>query len=275
MRQSGLKSMASRLACFFACIIARTRAFSTMASSSDDMLQMVPVAKRFAPAAAAPSAPPTSSADLEEACFPEWNEAVRRELGSLSGMMTDFTEAVSISINWEEVEKQGDLSAEVKASLEKLPGRYWKIALVDGRGVFRQELPYDEMGPNNRELFYYFVNDLHEPGWYVSEDLEFNEKTKHVAWSWSSTALWPGTLHVPYWSKRVSPYVTVENHMTWSHTRIGELIDKVKTLQADLAASGPSDEADAPAQDKDAPEHDKPKGKGMGRGWLNKMVIAM
>jgi hypothetical protein len=158
-------------------------------------------------------------------------------------------------------------SDDMKASMQAIPGRYFKVADTVNGGVFRQERPFDDDAPNTSMLFLHCVDDIgHESGWYISTHLDIADP-RNVTHAWGKigdNGLVPESLHVPFWSKTWNNEVLIQPLLIHNEDRITALSEECAQLRDELVLR----------HDKDK---DKDKGKGQGKhnkgaGWMNRTV---
>ena len=188
------------------------------------------------------------------------------------------TEAISITVAYDEIDASRPMDTDQRIALEKIPGLYYRVyTQSDGSGIFRQEAA---TGPNNSQLFL-FKDVSGKSGWHVCQkfDPQIKEallkKLPHdnpcYAWSNGNADFVPTNMHVPFWAKKPYSVVSVSPLSIVSAAAIEKLTEENFLLRCEL------DEAvDAVGDDVGDTGKGKGKGKdkntGKGGGWLNKSV---
>ncbi len=130
-------------------------------------------------------------------------------------------------------DEAASIEQKIKIDLEKIPGRYWRVGMLGGNPVFRQEPPVNPDDPNSLQLFLWHTKFLDEPdGWYLSESLEPDRRHEALGWGPKVGLLcFPEFLHIPAKARKPSQWVQIGIQHTKAQLCIDDLLDKVEKLE--------------------------------------------
>ena len=159
--------------------------------------------------------------------------AKRRRLENLLKTRTaaredKFAEAIVVMVDSEYLEEIKAKDAERAHTHQVAAGRYFKVGMVDGSPVYRQEAPMSGDQVNNQELFLARFDNLksEHKGWYLATDIGCDkiDDATFVAWLPSrpnEPQTFPQTAHIPYWSKKKTPAIFVCSYVEWLESQLG------------------------------------------------------
>jgi hypothetical protein len=204
----------------------------------DIMNALAPAAKRLLPTPKLPlMQPPLSPPPAQERKRPrmEYLPEDEKNFEAVgSSMKQDWIDCLTVEVNYEVIPE--DLSEEVRAALEVLPGRYWKVGHLAASvySVYRQEQPFSAgvAAPNCKELYFHFRAGK-DGGWFIAPSV-LTAGPPPLAWGKADRIFIPEQMHVPYWAKKVCPYIRIIPYHTWCELKIHALLEETYALKEEL-----------------------------------------
>ena len=175
---------------------------------------------------------------------------------------------------------EDEWDAEIGTTIDIVQGRYWAVGVIEGKTCWRQEKVTDPLASNNKELFLHWTPRHGHEGWWLSEDLRWDSKTQHHAWSSAREGedepLFPRNMRIPYWRGANKKGQLAVVQLTPMHDIAIQQVDALQTaaLERDLQPDGvAAEEAD---EGWDQPEYWHPQSQKT--GWMNRaapLVLAV
>ena len=120
---------------------------------------------------------------------------------------SEFVDCLFIALKDVELIKDDpSITDEDITTMEVIQGKYWKVGEVDSFPVFRQEATEADSVPFNPQLFLAHMAD----GWFLTSSLSAVSDDTKVAWLGSSLSCELDPVHLPFWAKKRSKFLTIK-----------------------------------------------------------------